>query len=296
MSGLEMQIEAGEEAIRETTGLLAGMLEKIFARLPSILVALVVFVLGMLLVTLVNRTIFHTMKRAKLTKTAASFGQSLVRILLYTILIMICLSISGVPIASIIAVVGAMGMAIALALQNSLSNVAGGFIILFEKPFQRGDYIITSEREGFVESVSILYTRLTTRDNRSIYVPNSLVAGSPVVNLSQNGKLRLTAHVPVSYDTDLGKVRTVLLDSLTNVSVVLKEPKPYMAVSEFADSSIDVAVYFWVKKGDYFVGIERVLEAFKNAMDENKIVIPFPQLDIHNEVSTRSAGESERKH
>lgn len=281
MSELETQIEAGQEAIRETTGLLSRLLDQLAARLPSILVALFVFVLGMLLATLINKTIFHTMKRAKLNKTAASFGRSLVRILLYTVLIMICLSIAGVPMASIIAVVGAAGMAIALALQNSLSNVAGGFIILFEKPFQRGDYIITSEQEGFVESVSILYTRLTTRDNRSIYVPNSLVAGSPLVNLSQNGTLRLTAHVPVAYDTDLAKVRTVLLDSLKNVSVVLKDPKPYMAVSEFADSSIDVIVYFWVKKGDYFVGIERVLEAFKNAMDENDIVIPFPQLDIH---------------
>ena len=119
MSELETQIEAGQEAIRETTGLLSRLLDQLTARLPSILVALVVFVLGMLLATLINKTIFHTMKRAKLNKTAASFGRSLVRILLYTILLMICLSIAGVPMASIIAVVGAAGMAIALALQKN---------------------------------------------------------------------------------------------------------------------------------------------------------------------------------
>ncbi len=278
---MEEQIEAGQEALKQTTGLLAGMWDKLVDFMPTLVIALVVFLIGMLIAGFINRVLRRTMRKSKLNATASGFGISLIRILLYTFLIIICLSILGVPMASIIAVVGAAGLAIGLALQNSLSNVAGGFIILFAKPFQHGDYIIVGEQEGFVETVTILYTELISRDNRSIYLPNSIVSGGAVVNLSQNGKLRASVPVTVSYQTDLAEAKNVIIKTAASLSVTLKEPAPAVAVTALGNNGVEMNVLFWVKKGDYFIAPDLLMEKLKPAFEEAGIEIPYPQLDIH---------------
>lgn len=278
---MEEQIEAGQEALEQTTGLLTEMWQKLVAYMPTLIIALVVFLIGMLIAGFLNWLIAHTMKKAKITATASGFGRSLVRILLYTFLVIICLSILGVPMASIITVIGAAGVTIGLALQNSLSNLAGGFVILFAKPFQRGDYIKTGDEEGYVESVTILYTELITRDNRSIYLPNSIVSGGAVVNLSKNGKLRVTVKVTVSYRTDLSAAKAILLKAMNGLKITLKSPEPFVTVAELAASGIELEVSAWVNKTDYFLAPSKMLEAAKLALDSAGIEIPFPQVVVH---------------
>lgn len=283
-SQFEAQLEAGQEALEQTTDLLGEMWQKLLNYLPTLIIALIVFLIGMLIAGCINKIISHAMNKAKITATASGFGKSLVRILLYTLLIIICLSILGVPMASIIAVVGAAGLAIGLALQNSLSNLAGGFIILFAKPFQRGDYIIIGEEAGFVEAVTILYTELITLDNRSIHLPNSIVSAGAVQNLSQNGTLRVSVPVTVSYDTDLGKAKAILLKTAAGLPVTRKEPAPVAAVTELGNHGVTLTVLFWVEKGDYFTASGKMLEAVKYAFDEADITIPYPQLDLHGKI------------
>lgn len=278
---LEAQLEAGQEAIQQTTGLLTDMWKRLVDYFPTMIVALIVFLIGMLLAGCVNKIISRGMKKAQFNATAAGFGKSLIRILLYTFLIIICLSILGVPMASIVAVVGAAGLAVGLALQNSLSNLAGGFIILFAKPFQRGDYIETAGESGFVESVTILYTQLITRDNRSIYLPNSIVSSGAVQNLSQNGTLRISVPVSVSYQTDLKTAKDILLETVKSLSITRKEPEPSVAVTELGTHGITLTVYYWVGKNDSFIAPSKLLEAVKYAFDEAGIEIPYPQIDVH---------------
>lgn len=275
------QIEAGQQAVKETTGLLASMGERLVNYLPTLLVGLVVFFIGMMLAKLLGKIVSRTMKRSKADATAAGFGLSLVRIIAYTLLIAICLSILGVPMASVITMLGAAGVTVGLALQNALSNLAGGFIILFAKPFQAGDYVRIGSDEGYAESVTILYTQLLTRDNRRIYIPNSIVSSGAVVNLSQKGKLRVSVPVSVSYDTDLSAARDVLLEAVLALPVTLKDPAPTVTVTALGESGVDLSVNVWVSKENYFPANPAILEAAKNALDQAGIAIPFPQMDVH---------------
>lgn len=281
-SQIEAQLEAGQEALAQTTGLLAGMWQKLIDYLPTLILSLIVFLIGMLLAGCINKMIGHTMSRAKINATASGFGKSLIRILLYTLLIIICLSILGVPMASIVAVVGAAGLAIGLALQNSLSNLAGGFIILFAKPFESGDYIMIGTEAGFVKEVSILYTSLVTLDNRTVYLPNSLVASGALQNLSQNGTLRVSVPVTVSYRTDLSVAKDIMMEAVQSLAVTKKEPQPSIAVTELGANGVTLTALFWVDQSDYFGAPSKLLESVKAAFDEAGIEIPYPQLAIHS--------------
>ena len=285
---MDAQLEAGQAALEQTTGLLAGMWHKLVEYLPTLILAMIVFLIGMLIAGCINKMISHAMNRAKINATASGFGKSLIRILLYTLLVIICLSILGVPMASIIAVVGAAGLAVGLALQNSLSNLAGGFIILFAKPFQRGDYIISGENAGYVEGVTILYTELITLDNRTIFLPNSIVSSGALQNLSQNGTLRVSVPVTVSYRSDLSIVKDVLLNAVSSLAITQKDPAPSIAVTELGENGITLTAFFWVKQNDYFTAPAKLLEAVKAAFDEAEIEIPYPQIVIHDHAEQRA--------
>lgn len=278
---MQDQLEAGHEALEHTTGILTSLGEKIVAFLPTLLIALVVFLIGVLIARFFVWLLRHTMKRAKVNAAAISFGQSFARIVLYVILIVICLSLLGVPAASVITLLGAAGVTVGLALQNSLSNLAGGFVLMLAKPFQAGDYILADGEEGYVEAVTILYTQLTTRDNRSVYLPNSKVSSGAVINLSQKGKLRISATVSVSYDTDIAAARTALLEAVKPLKFALDKPEPTVTVDALADSGITLSLNVWVGKSDYFTAQPALRETVKNALNAAGITIPFPQVDVH---------------
>lgn len=279
------QLETGAESIRKTTGLLASLGEKLWNYLPTLLIALVVFFLGILLARILGKIagklISRTPRKPRIDKTASGFGISLTRILFYVVLTVICLSILGVPTASIVTLVGTAGVTIGLALQNALSNLAGGFILLFAKPFQAGDYIIFGTNEGYAESVNTLYTELRTRDNRSVLLPNSIVSSGAIVNLSRQKTLKICVPVSVPYNTDLQHARDVLLAASAQCEIMLKDPAPTVTVQELGDSGVILSLNFWVARTDYFIGRPTALELAKQALDQAGIEIPFPQVTVH---------------
>ncbi|MCR4760204.1 MAG: mechanosensitive ion channel family protein [Oscillospiraceae bacterium] len=274
------QLEAGHEALEHTTGVLYELGEKLVKFMPTLLISVIVFLIGVLIARLLVGLLRHAMKRAKVNAAAISFGQSFARILLLVILLMICLSLLGVPAASVVTLLGAAGVTIGLALQGSLSNMAGGFILMLAKPFQAGDYIIADGQEGYVEAVTILYTKLTTRDNRSVYLPNSMVSSGAVVNLSQKGKLRLNVKVTVPYSAGLDTVRYALLTAVNKLDFI-QQPEPSVVVDALGDNGVELILYAWVGKNDYFTAAPVLRETAKTALDAAGIAIPFPQIDVH---------------
>ncbi|MCQ2417816.1 MAG: mechanosensitive ion channel family protein [Oscillospiraceae bacterium] len=278
---LNEQLEHGQEALEQTTGLLASFWARIVDYLPTVLIGLVIFLIGLIITRIIDKLIGHALRKAKAGPTATGFGHSLVRVVLYSVLIAIFLSVLGVPIASIVAIIGAAGVTIGLALQNSLSNLAGGFVLLFAKPFQPGDYIIVSDKEGYVEQITIFYTKLLTRDNQKIYLPNSIVSSGAVVNLSQKRSLRVIVPLTIAYGSDLEMVRQALLTTLKMQKIVKPVPEPCIAVSELADSGIKLSIIVWVDNEDYFVAVGPILEAAINALRDIHVEIPYPQLDVH---------------
>ena len=267
--------------LAQTTSIVEDLLEKAQNYVPTLIAAVLVFLLGLLLTRLVLKIVDRAMKRANVEGAAGSFVKSLLRILLYTLLAIIALSILGVPMTSIIAVISAAGLAVGLALQDSLANLAGGFIILFSKPFKAGDYIMAGGTEGHVDSVSILYTKLITRDNRSVYLPNGVLSSGQITNLSQRGTLRVSVPMTIAYDADFDAARQVVLEVLAAEPMVLQDPAPCVVMTGHGDSAVMISAGFWVKSEDYFAVSGRIYEAAKAALDAAGIEIPYPQLCVH---------------
>lgn len=288
-------IENSEQIVKETTGFFAELASRFLAFLPNLAIAAVVFICGMILAKLISKLVKKAVKRASVEKTASSFGRSLGSILLYAFLIIICLTILGVPMTSIVAVIGAAGLAVGLALQNSLSNLAGGFIILFAKIFSVGDYIIVGDAEGYVESVSILYTRLTARDHRTIYLPNGSVSSGQIINLSQQASIRISVPVFVSYAADFHQTETLLLDAIAKHPMFLDSPAPSVSMRAHANSAVELSLNVWVEPKDYFSAKSELLILTKTTLDAAKIEIPYPQLCLHPSASLPASNPIPKK-
>lgn len=279
---IDKTIDETEAVVEQTTSFFSGIIHKIQDAIPTLLVAVVVFFIGVLLAKLLQKMIKRGMRRSNIDETAIGFFQSLIRVILYTVLIVICLSILNVPMSSIVAVIGAAGLAIGLALQNSLSNLAGGFIILFSKPFKAGDFIETSGVSGTVESVGILYTRIITVDNKTIYIPNGTVSGSVISNYTEKKLRRLDLEFSISYASDFDKARSLILQAIQAEEIALKEPAPLVRMGRQDDSAVVVFTYVWVDSSNYWELRYTLLEKVKKQFDANGISIPFPQVDVHN--------------
>lgn len=250
----------------------------------QVLIALLILVVGLKLISWIVKKIKAGMERTgKLEAGVVSFLSSLIKYVLYFVLVMIILGQFGVTTGSVVAVLGSVGVAIGLALQGSLSNFAGGVLILLLKPFVVGDYIVehSNGREGTVSEVSIFYTKLTTPDNRVVMIPNGTLSNSSITNNTKMEKRRLDLVVGVSYDADLSLVRQVLTDIITNEEMVIKEDYMDVYVNELADSSVNMGISVWVKNSDYIRAKRKMTEDIKLAFDKNGISIPFPQTDVH---------------
>ena len=282
-SDVEEGLAQSEEPLQQTTGFFSELWEKFLDYLPTLLVALVVFFIGLTLSKALIKIMRRSMQRANVNQTAAGFGQSLLQILLYTLLLTICLTILGVPMSSIVAIVGAAGLAIGLALQDSLSNLAGGFIILFAKPFQAGDYIILDNVEGFVQSVTILYTSLQTRDNKMVFIPNGTVSTGEIINLSQCGTLKVSIPLSIAYDANIEQARRVLLDAVDTDERFLKDPAPSVSMNGHGDNAVILSLNVTVRFEDYFGAPAILYEIAKQALDRAKIEIPYPQIVMHTQ-------------
>ncbi len=264
-----------------------GMVERLMGTVLDFLlelvwIAIIIFV-GMKLINWAIKLLREVMERGHLEAGVSSFLASLARYALYAVLVMIVLSRFGVTASSVVAVLGSAGLAVGLALQGSLSNFAGGVLILVLKPFVIGDYIIENGggMEGTVVEVSIFYTKLLTGDNKTILIPNGALSNSSIVNVTQQNKRRVDIEVGVSYNSDLSKVKAILTDIVESEEARLPEEDYNIFVSQLADSSVNMGVRFWVASGDYWTAKWRVTENVKLELDKNNIEIPFPQMDVN---------------
>ena len=208
---------------------------------------------------------------------------SFVKASLYIILILTLASSFGVDAASIVALLGSAGVAVGLAVQGSLSNLAGGVLILLLKPFKVGDYIVegSSGKEGTVKEIQIFYTKLLTYDNQTIILPNGNLANNTIVNVTAAESRRCDVKVSVAYSADIRKAKEVLTKVLSEDPDTIKEREHFVFVDELADSGINLCVRCWFKNEDFWQGKWRITEQCKYALDKAGIEIPFPQMDVH---------------
>ncbi len=248
---------------------------------PKLLLALLVLVIGIKLINLFEKALRKGLKKARTDETLISFIGNFNSWLLKALLIISVASMIGISTASFITIIGAAGLAVGLALQGSLANFAGGVLILIFKPFAVGDLIEAQGHLGVVKEVQIFNTILITPTNKKVIIPNGALSNGSITNFSTEGKLRVDLSVGIDYGADIKKAKDIILNLLDNDPAILKEPAPLVAVSELADSSVNLIVRPWCKTQDYWNVYYGTIEKIKEALDENNIPIPFPQRDVH---------------
>jgi small conductance mechanosensitive channel len=256
----------------QTTGVELGI---------NLITAIAIFFFGKWAVNLVIKGMLNAMQKSDMDVTLRRFITNLSRMVLMLFVIIAAIHQLGVQTASLIALLGAAGLAVGLALQGSLSNFAAGVLIVLFRPYKVGDWIEGGGVSGAVEEVQILTTVLKTGDNKRVIIPNSQIMGSTITNYSANETRRVDLVVGVSYSDDLDKVRKELEDLVAADERILDDPAATIAVSELADSSVNFVLRPWVKTDDYWGVYFDLTEAVKKRFDEVGISIPFPQRDIH---------------
>ena len=261
-----------------TTGL-SGAICNLILR---ILITILIFFIGVKLIKIALKLIRKSMEKAKAEKGVITFVTSFLRAAMYVVLIFVIASRLGVDAASIVALLGSAGVAIGLAIQGSLSNFAGGVLILLTKPFKVGDYIIDAGgREGFVSEIQIIYTKLQTVDNKVVILPNGTLANNSIVNVTAENTRRLDLSVQVSYKADVKLAREVLTEMLEESEYIIKEQVWRVVVDALEDSGIKLVLHCWVKSSDYWAAKWALTEQIKYTLDQNGIEIPYPQMDVH---------------
>ncbi len=247
----------------------------------KLLAALLVLIVGRALVKFAVKHFPKGTERHPLDPTARQFFMSITKGALYVVLTVVVVGILGVPMASVIAVVGSAGAAIALALQGSLSNLAAGIMLLIFKPLKLDDYVETNGVSGTVIDLGIFYTTLRTVDNRHVTIPNSTLTGSVIINYSREKTRRVDMVFQADYGTDAEAAKALILDLVTSHASSLSEPVPFVRMTELTDSSLTFTVRVWCKANDYWDVKHDLTEQIKAAFDQNGIAIPYPQLDVH---------------
>lgn len=247
----------------------------------KLLGALAIFLIGKWVADALITMLEKVMVRSNVDGTLASFVANLLKGLALALVITAALGQLGVETTSIAAMIAAAGLAVGLALQGSLGNLAAGVMIILFRPFKVGDYVEAGGTAGTVAAVSIFNTEFTTPDNRQIIVPNGSIISNNIVNVSAKPTRRVDLTVGVSYKDDLQKVKAVLKQLVESDERILNEPAPQIAVSELADSSVNLVVRPWVKAADYWGVYFDLTERIKTTFDEEGISIPFPQQDLH---------------
>ena len=255
----------------------------ILAFIPTLLLAIIVFIVGFFLNKIILNIFSKGAEHSKLDQTVNKFLSSVIKIVVTSIVIIVVLSIIGIPMTSIITVLGTMGVAVGLALKDSLSNVAGGVILLVNRTLKVGDYVDIGAYSGTVDEVSILFTKITTVDNKDIFIPNGTVATSAITNYSMEGNRRVDIVFGISYNNDHKKAISAINSVLEKHPLVLKEPGSFVRLGELGASSLNITVRAWTKNEDYWTVRWRVLEQVHDRLNEEGIEIPFPQMTIHME-------------
>lgn len=253
----------------------------LFKNIPQILIAIVVLYVGLKLIKLLDKVLHKTYQRHQVDASLQQFLNSLINITLKVVLALTVMGIVGIKMTSFVAILGAAGLAVGMALQGTLQNFAGGVIILLLRPFRVGDYIEQGSYAGTVETIQIFSTTLRTPDNRTVIVPNTELATKSLTNYNVPMR-RVAVNVGIAYGESVEKARTVLLKVSDEHAAVLKEPKAPMAVLDsMGDSAVNMVLYVWCKSEDYWTVLFDLNEQVYNAFNREGIQIPFNQLDVH---------------
>lgn len=273
---------AGKAAEFETyTNLL---LQKLFDGslfvVKKIIIVLLIWLIGKKLVKIVLGFLSKTFDKAHMDISLSKFLLSLSKFLLYAVLAVSIISAVGIETSSLVTLIGSLGLTVGLSLQGSLSNFAGGVLLLLFKPFKVGDYIVACGCEGTVQVIDLLYTKLATVDNKTVTLPNGTLANSNITNVASEPIRRVDVSIGVSYDTDLKKAKSVLENVIRNNENVLTDRDITVFVDALGDSSITLTTRCWTTGENYWSTLWALRENYKEAFDENGISIPFPQMDV----------------
>lgn len=255
--------------------------ELLITYLPQVLLAIVFLVVGLWLIRVLVRGVGKAMQSRDMEPSLVPFVKSLLGALLKVLLVLSVIQMIGIQTTSFIAVLGAAGLAIGLALSGTLQNFAGGVMLLILKPFKVGDYIEAQGHSGTVRQIQIFHTILTTPDNKTIILPNAQVSTDAMVNYSTEAERRVDLVFGVGYGDDIDKARNTIQQVIDTDERILKEKPIQIVVAELADSSVNFKVRVWVMSADYWGVFFDMQEGVKKAFDRNGVSIPFPQMDVH---------------
>ena len=279
------QITSGEIDVSLIGAYLQALPDKALRFGVRILLTLIFLLIGIQLVKLVRRIVRRALQKNNADVGVVQFLDSFIKVVLYVVLFFMTASEFGLDAASVVALLGSAGVAIGLALQGSLSNFAGGVLILLLKPFRVDDYIRVDNEghEGTVKEIQLFYTKLTTPENHVVIIPNGSLANSNIMNISMLGERKMDIPVTISYDADICQAKEVLLNILENDEAVLKEKDYIVFVQELADSGVILNVRCWALNDEYWDCRWRITEQIKYTLDDAGISIPYPQMDVHIE-------------
>ncbi len=254
---------------------------------PKLIIAIIILWIGMRLAKLLKKVIVKALEKRNAEPSLKTFLGSLVDVLLKAMIIIMAMDVIGIKATSFIALLGAMGLAIGMALQGTLQNFAGGVIILLMKPFKVDDYIECGQYKGYIKEIRIFHTIMRPFNGRTIIIPNSELATNSLINHTKEPQIRLDIVASVAYGTDLAKAKAVLWDVVNAEPLIMKEPKePTIAVSNLSTSSVEISLWLWTNVEDYWTLWMHIREDIYIAFNENGIEIPFPQITVHNAPET----------
>jgi len=250
--------------------------------IKNILFLVLVLVVGYFATIFISGYVKKSMIKAKMSEILAEFARRIVKILLLIFVVAFAIGFLGIDaFAGILSLSVVSGFVLGFALQDTLGNLAAGFMIAITKPFKKGDYVEIAGDAGSINNVGISITTMTTVDNKKIIIPNSKVYGNPMINYTANSTRMIDMRVGIGYGDNMGKAMNVAMDVITKHKKVLKDPAPNVAIANLGDSSVDILVRPWVKTSDYWSAKWEITQQIKEAFDKNNISIPFPQRDVH---------------
>lgn len=278
------EAQAGIQEVAENPGIIRTYFENLVPDLLNfalqVVVAIIVYGISVKVISMIVKLARKTLEHRNADVGVIQFLCSVIKYGLYFILFMVILNLFGVATTSAVAVLGSCGVAVGLALQGSLSNFAGGVLILLLKPFVVGDYIIEGSNEGTVYEISIFYTKLKTADNKVIVIPNGNLSNSSLTNMSHMDRRRVDVVIGIAYEADIRTAKEVLYEVADKDPARIKEEEALVIVDNLGASSVDIGVRIWVPTELYWEAKWRLMENMKYALDEHGISIPYPQLDV----------------
>lgn len=263
------------------TSYLKRMLDGIISFIPTLLLAIIIYVVGFFLNRLVLNLFAKGVEKSKMDQTVKTFLSSVIKIVITALVLIIVLTVLGIPMTSIITVLGTAGVAVGLALKDSLANVAGGVLLLINQTIKVGNYVEIGAYQGVVEEVSILYTKIVTVDNKDVFIPNGVVSNSSVVNYSSEEARRVDLEFAISYSSDHQKAMQAIKSVASKHSLVLQDKEIFVRIGELGSSSVKIILRVWTESANYWTVYFDLIEQIKGKLDAEGIQIPYNQLDVH---------------